>query len=136
MMLWKLIRGLLHPGSKQHLESQGSIRQRDSASRASAADGGGNTTGSFEAFLRRAETLAQAGQLGAALGCYRECVQAYPQALDAYLGMGSVLVDLWSIDEAVAAYSRALELVPRSGTIFSALLFYSHYLLPDRKSVV
>ncbi len=130
MMLWKLIRGLLHPGSKQHLESQGSIRQRDSASRASAADGGGNTTGSFEAFLRRAETLAQAGQLGAALGCYRECVQAYPQALDAYLGMGSVLVDLWSIDEAVAAYSRALELVPRSGTIFSALLFHSHYLLP------
>ena len=78
--------------------------------------------------LQRADTLAKAGRLSAALECYRTCVQAYPDTLDGYLGMASVLVDLWSLDDAVSAYRKALLLAPASSTIYSALLFHSHYL--------
>ena len=79
---------------------------------------------------RRAQTLADAGRLSAALACYREWAHADPRAVDAFIGMGNTLVDLWSIDEALAAFGKALELAPASAKIFSALLFYSHYALP------
>ena len=88
--------------------------------------------GSLEARVQQAEAMAKAGQLNAALECYRACVQAYPHAVDAHLGMGNVLVDLWSIEEAIAAYGAALALAPQSSAIFSAWLFHTHYLVvPD-----
>jgi len=136
-MLLKLIRGLLGSGSTQHPGSQASAPQRDSTGDAAAGTAGGNPTrGSVEDLLRRAGTAAKAGHLSAALECYRACIQAHPRALEGYLGLASVLVDLWSIDEAVDAYGSALELAPRSGAVFSALLFHSHYLAPaDRRKM-
>jgi len=87
-----------------------------------------------EDFGRRAEKLIKAGRVGTALECYRDWAQANPRADVPFIGMGNTLADLWSLDEAVAAYGKALELSPNSGKIFSALLFYSHYLAPaDRE---
>ncbi len=80
--------------------------------------------------LQCAESLAAAGRLAPALACYRACAQAYPQSLDAHLGAASVLVDLWSIDEAIEAYGNALRLAPAAGAVFSALLFHTHYRSP------
>jgi protein O-GlcNAc transferase len=136
-MLLKLIRGLLDSGRTQHPGSQVPALQRDSASDAAAGAAGGNPTGAAaEDLLRRAETAAKAGQLSAALEDYRAYIHAHSRALEGYLGLASVLVDLWSIDEAVSAYGRALELAPRSGAVFSALLFHSHYLSPaDRRQM-
>src|SRR5258706_11736316 len=65
-------------------------------------------------FLRQAKMLVEQGRLYAALECFRNCVQAYPSAVNAYTEMGNVLVDLWSIEEAIAAYTKALELSPHS----------------------
>ncbi len=72
---------------------------------------------------------ARAGSMPPSRSIARACVD-YPQSLDACLGAAGVLVDLWSIDEAVAAYERALELAPGSAAIFSALLFHRHYQSP------
>jgi protein O-GlcNAc transferase len=50
--------------------------------------------------------------------------------------MGNVLVDLWAIENAIAAYEKALEIAPYSSAIFSAVLFHSHYLDPvDRERI-
>ena len=84
--------------------------------------------GSPEELVRQAETLARAGRINTALEYYRRCVQAHPRAYSAYLGMANALVDLWAVDEAVAAYGKALELAPHSSAIFSAVLFHHHYL--------
>jgi predicted O-linked N-acetylglucosamine transferase (SPINDLY family) len=80
--------------------------------------------------LQRAAAMTQSGQLNAALEIYRACLQAYPQSLDACVGAAGVLVDLWSIDEAVAMYARALQIAPASSAIFSAWLFHRHYMTP------
>ena len=83
-----------------------------------------------EELLRQAGAAAQRGRLEAALKLYRACLQAHPLSLDACLGAAGALVDLWSIDEAVATYARAHEIAPASGQVFSALLFHHHYLSP------
>jgi hypothetical protein len=44
--------------------------------------------------------------------------------------VGNVQADLWSIEDALAAYWTALELAPDSSSIFSGILFFSHYLAP------
>ncbi len=41
-----------------------------------------------------------------------------------------MLADLWSIEEALAAYRTAFELAPESASIASGILFFSHYLAP------
>jgi protein O-GlcNAc transferase len=104
------------------------FRARDSsADEASAAD----ARASDEAeLLQRAGDAARDGRLETALESYRACIQAYPRSLEAQLGAAGVLVDLWSNDEAVAAYEKAREIAPASGQIFSALLFHRHYLSP------
>ena len=134
-MLWKLIDGLLGVGRRRGRDAITSQRDQGSATQPTSGDSGGKATGSsLEDLVQQAEMLAKAGQLDAALERYRVCVQAYPHGLDAYLGMGNVLVDLWSVEEAVASYGKALELAPFSSTIYSALLFHSHYLAsPDRR---
>ena len=99
------------------------LRTPDSADRATA----GST---LEALLKEAGEAVRRGRLEAALALYRECALAHPGSLDAWLGIASVLVDLWSIDAAVAAYEQALALAPASGPIFSALLFHRHYVAP------
>ncbi|MEO7727601.1 MAG: hypothetical protein ABIS45_10145 [Burkholderiales bacterium] len=83
-----------------------------------------------EEFLQRADAAAKSGRLAAALEIYRACTQVYPRSLDAWLGAAGVLVDFWLNDDAVAAYERALEIAPKSGAIFSALLFHCHYASP------
>ena len=82
--------------------------------------------------LERAQLLAKTGQLEAALQCYRAWIQTRPDDVDAHVQMGNVLVNLCSIEDAVAAYGRALSLAPESSFVFSVLLFNSHYLAsPD-----
>ena len=71
---------------------------------------------------------AREGRLHAALAAYRAALALDPAALDAQLGLGNVLLDLWMPGDAVAAYERALELAPHSTGIRSALLFHRHYL--------
>ena len=83
-----------------------------------------------EELLQQAGAAAQGGRLEAALALYRECLRAHPRSLDACLGAAGVLVDLWSIGEAVAAYEEAMAIAPASGPVFSALLFHRHYLAP------
>jgi len=83
-----------------------------------------------EELLQQAGVAAQSGRLEVALALYRECLRAHPRSLDACLGAAGVLVDLWSIDEAVAAYEEALAIAPTAGPVFSALLFHRHYLAP------
>ena len=83
-----------------------------------------------EELLQRAGEAAKDGKLEDALKLYRACMQADPSSLDACLGAAGVLVDLCSIDEAVAMYTRARQLAPASGAVFSASLFYEHYLAP------
>jgi len=85
---------------------------------------------SEEELLQRAGETAKDGRLQAALELYLTCRQAHPRSLDAHLGAAGVLVDLWSNDEAVAAYESAREIAPASSPIFSALLFHRHYLSP------
>ncbi len=134
-MFWKLINGLLGrksaPDGKVLTADRGERLSNNSTNKESSGQAADST---FEDLVRRAATLARAGRPMAALECYRACVQAYPGAVEAYIGMGDVLVDLWSVEEAVAAYGRALELAPNSRAIFSAVLFHLHYLAPfDRK---
>jgi predicted O-linked N-acetylglucosamine transferase (SPINDLY family) len=135
LMLWKLISGLLDAWRKRKRDAKSPRRDSDSATRRTGGDNGGKAAGSsLEDLVRQAEMLAKSGQLNAALECYRACVQTYPQGLSAYLGMGNMLVDLWSVEEVVATYGKALALAPHSSAIFSALLFHSHYLAtPDQK---
>lgn len=134
LMLWKLINGLLGAWREGRRGAKSPRRDPGSATCRTGGDSGGKTaSGLLEDLVRQAEMLAKSGQLNAALECYCACVQAYPQGLSAYLGMGNVLVDLWSIEEAVATYGKALALAPHSSAIFSALLFHSHYLAaPDQ----
>ena len=118
-MLRKLLTGLLHKGRRAEVSTD------------AAADDGRRVeadTGSCTQLLSSAEAAAKAGRLATAIEYYRACAEAYPDTLDAHLGMASVLVDLWCLDEVVSAYRRALELSPASGAIWSALLFHSHYL--------
>ena len=89
-----------------------------------------NIRATCEELLQRAGDEAQRGRLEAALGLYRACLHAHPRSLDACLGAAGVLVDLWSNEEAVAAYEQAREIAPGSGQIYSALLFHRHYLSP------
>jgi len=120
-MLWKLISSLLERKNNLELASAGGTLELGA---------------SLEGQIRQAETLAEAGRLNDALERYQTCVQAYPDAVDAYLGMGNVLVDLWSIENAIAAYEKALEIAPFSSAIFSTVLFHSHYLAPvDRERI-
>jgi len=127
-MLRKLISDLLAARRKaEHKACGSSTREHSIADRATSNHGDKAIGLSPADFLRRAETLVAAGRLAAALECYKACVRTYRGAVDAYVGMGNVLVDLWSLEEAVAAYSKALELAQRS-SIFSAVLFHSHYL--------
>jgi protein O-GlcNAc transferase len=79
------------------------------------------------AALRAADAAARAGRLGAAVEAYRRAAALDPAAVNAHLGMGNVMLDLWMTDDAVAAYARALALAPRSTPIRSALLFHRHY---------
>ena len=96
-----------------------------------AAPGPAHNSGSaVEGLMQRAAEAAKSGRLNEALELYRQCLLAQPRSLDACLGAAGVLVDLWSNDEAVAAYQTARELAPASGRIFSALLFHLHYLSP------
>ena len=110
-----------------------SLKRNDADSTAVTPSGGlsaRHATSPAAEFTRRAQALSDAGRLSAALECYREWAHADPRAVDAWIGMGNTFVDLWSVDEAVAAFGKALELAPTSAKIFSALLFYSHYALP------
>jgi predicted O-linked N-acetylglucosamine transferase (SPINDLY family) len=79
---------------------------------------------------REAEAHERAGRLNDALECFRAWTERDPRAVDAWLGVGNVLADLWSIEDALAAYRSALELAPDSASIFSGILFFSHYLVP------
>ncbi len=114
--LRKLLDSLLRPG-----RTRGGVQGGDTA----GSEGGGAA-----ACIRRAEALARDGRLEAALECYRACVRHHPAATSAYLGMGNTLVDLWAIEDALAAYEEALALAPDSAAIFSAILFHSHYRVP------
>jgi protein O-GlcNAc transferase len=89
-----------------------------------------NANATCEALLQRAGDAAQLGRLEAALELYRACLLAHPRSLDACLGAAGVRVDLWSNEEAVAAYEKAREIAPGSSQIYSALLFHRHYLSP------
>jgi protein O-GlcNAc transferase len=79
------------------------------------------------AAVHAADMAARAGRLGEALQRYREAAATDPAALNAHLGMGNVMVDLWMLDAAIAAYEQALALAPQSAGIRSALLFLRHY---------
>jgi protein O-GlcNAc transferase len=132
-MLWKLISGLLGRNSDPEVTTSSGAQEPENYAPGSVPDGS-EIGGSLQDYIRQAEALAKAGRLNAALERYRRCVQTYPAAVNAYLGMGNVLVDLWSIEEAIAAYEKALGLAPHSSAIFSAVLFHSHYLAPaDRE---
>lgn len=88
------------------------------------------TTGGPDDLRREAEAHERAGRLNEALACYRAWTGRDPRAVDAWLGLGNVQADLWSIEDALAAYRTALELAPDSASIFSGILFFSHYLAP------
>src|ERR1051325_10181683 len=60
--------------------------------------------------LQRGDALEHEGQLGAALACYREGASLYPDDAGAHVKIGNVLLELWRVDEAVTAYSKALQL--------------------------
>jgi predicted O-linked N-acetylglucosamine transferase (SPINDLY family) len=78
-------------------------------------------------YVGAGDRLAGSGELRAALAQYRRALEADPACLTAQLGIGNVMVDLWMLDDAVAAYERALALAPQSSTIRSVLLFHRHY---------
>jgi len=66
------------------------------------------------ALVRAAERIEREGRLSDALEAYHRALDADALALDAHIGMGNVMVDLWMLDEAVAAYGRAQALAPQS----------------------
>ena len=117
-MLRQFVRALLRPGGGQQ------------GANGKPVPGASPAGGTCADLLQQAESLVRQGRLAAALASYRACALAYPQSLAARLGEASVLVDLWSIDEAIAAYGKARELAPAAGAVFSALLFHSHYRSP------
>ena len=134
-MLWKLISGLLRRQSSPEAARFGG-RQEPANHALGSGPREREIGGLREDYIRQAETLTKAGRLNDALERYQTCVQAFPDAVDAYLGMGNVLVDLWSIEDAIAAYEKALEIAPFSSAIFSTVLFHSHYLAPvDRERI-
>ena len=111
-VLSKLVRDLFRAGGGNGL----------SAAREGAVDCG--------EVLKQAEAAAANGRLNAALELYKTAIEKNPESVDAWLGAAAVLVDLWALGDAVAAYERALELAPKSNVIFSALLFHRHYDTP------
>ena len=119
-MLWALVRNLFRPRSAQ---STGIADAAGPVTEKSAPD-------TCADLLKQADSLVAEGKLAAALEAYRVCAKAYPQALDARLGAAGVLMDLWSVDEAIAEYAAALQLAPTASVVFSALLFHSHYRSP------
>ena len=121
-MLTRLVRKLFRPGNDA---KHAAI---DNAATVGADEK--NSGAACEELLEQADTAVKAGRLQNALEFYSACMQTYPQSLDACLGAASVLVDLWSIKEVVDAYERALKIAPASIAIFSAWLFYRHYLSP------
>ena len=134
-MLWKLVQALFRPRGGQAAGMRGKIDGRAGGNPYPAGTAGAPPAdASCADVLQHADALAAAGQLTAALACYRACAEAHPQSLDAWLGAASVLVDLWSIDEAITAYSQALLLAPAASAVFSALLFHSHYRSPPDAS--
>ena len=130
-MLWKLVRDLFRPRGAHTARAGAAVDGRDTGKQnLDKASGAPSATGACAELLHEAESLVAADRLAAALACYRGCGEAYPQSLEARLGAAGVLMDLWSIDEAIAVYGDALKLAPAAGAVFSALLFHSHYRCP------
>lgn len=105
-MLLRLIRRLIAPAEKE--------------SAASAAAAAANR-------LAECRRLERAGELEAALACYRAQAAANPADMDALVAIANTLTSLWRIEEAVAACERALAIAPSNTELFSAFLLYSHY---------
>lgn len=82
------------------------------------------------ALVGEGDRLARGGALRAALARYKQALAADARCMNAHVGLGNVLVDLWMLEDAVAAYGRALALAPKSAALRSALLFHRHYLEP------
>jgi len=80
-----------------------------------------------QALVREGDQLARSGALTVALERYHAALENDPRCLDALLGIGNTLVDAWRLDEAMAAYARALVIAPQATAIRSALLFHQHY---------
>ena len=80
-----------------------------------------------QALVREGDRLARSGALTVALERYHAALENDPRCLDAWLGIGNTLVDAWRLDEAMAAYARALVIAPQATAIRSALLFHQHY---------
>src|SRR5688500_11508428 len=59
--------------------------------------------------IKRGRALEQAGDLAAALECYRDCAAAHPQTVNAHLAAAAVLAALWRNEECVEALRRAHE---------------------------
>ena len=82
-----------------------------------------------QALVREGDQLARSGALTTALERYNGALENDPRCLDAWLGIGNTLVDAWRLDEAMAAYARALVIAPQATAIRSALLFHQHLSL-------
>ena len=126
-MLWALVRDLFRPRSAPSIGVTGTVSRSTGEKNSLDAPDAAATCAEL---LKEADSLAEAGRLTEALESYRACAKAHPQSLDARLGAAGVLMDLWSVDDAIAEYAAALELAPTASVVFSALLFHSHYRSP------
>ena len=65
-----------------------------------------------EAYLNLGATLAELGQLDAAIDACRRATELRPDLAEAHLNLGAALAERNEPDAALAAYHRALELNP------------------------
>lgn len=87
-------------------------------------------------WLRDAEAWEKAGNIPAALECYRACVDTHPQSVEAHLGVANSLAALWRMEECIEASVGALNIAPRNSEIFSGVLLYHHYAAnPDPRAL-
>ena len=84
--------------------------------------------------LKRGLAIEKAGRLSEALAAYRACAKRFPRELQPRLAIANALSALWRIDECIAAFSEAIELVPHADAPRSEYLMFLHYATyPDAR---
>jgi protein O-GlcNAc transferase len=112
-------------------------RTRGSGERAHAPAAADKAHESTDEGLRECEWLERAGELEAALDCYRRHAAAHPGRIEAQIGIANTLMSLWRVDECIDACAALSAAAPANSEIFSGLLFYSHFTAkPDARELL
>ena len=79
--------------------------------------------------------LKELCRLDEAKACYQKCIGINPNYIEAYIGLGKVLLDFNKLDESAVVFKRALKLKPENAKLhrhLSEVIKYKKMILTQR----